>query len=221
MQIETRQKEEQEGVEFWSFVLHSVRELDLAGISDDEDSEIEGQKVKLVHQLDFRHPDFRPLFEMVDHTTPEKLSRRGRQRPRGVLSPLVTEREPPSGIAPERFKPEYLAAMRAGQKPQIRLGHRDYPVAHFESFMNRKRQEGLASGNELGISVIPAGHHTIIHTEPAPVFRSFLTHTLSLAVTLLALFYHKSFPQIFSAFLAFITLFLLYLLWYRYQYNYR
>ncbi|KAL0059889.1 hypothetical protein AAF712_013304 [Marasmius tenuissimus] len=132
MSREARKQGDRDGEKFWQYVNRSVRELQLPGMSDDEDGKDEdGKDIKLVHQVGFRHPGLRDVFEVTDQARYHEpaLEKSGRPRPRGVLSPRIVDRTPPNGISPQRFRPQYIEEMKIGEKQQVEFGADDYLVA--------------------------------------------------------------------------------------------
>ncbi|KAL0569286.1 hypothetical protein V5O48_012688 [Marasmius crinis-equi] len=108
MTKKSRERGDEEALAAWHYIGRATHEMGPAGMSDEEDGEEGGEIVKLVHGVEFRHPLYRDVFEMSDQTRylePEVFKKKGRRRPRGVLSSRVTDHNPPDGLAPERYDP--------------------------------------------------------------------------------------------------------------------
>ncbi|KIK53115.1 hypothetical protein GYMLUDRAFT_63880 [Collybiopsis luxurians FD-317 M1] len=63
-----RSSNDQKGIEVWSYILLCLAELTQDGLSDEEDDLEGNEQIRLVADLDFRHPDLHLLFQKVDHT---------------------------------------------------------------------------------------------------------------------------------------------------------
>jgi hypothetical protein len=129
MHAKCREDGEHDEQIFWGFISRSVDEMTAAGMSDEEDGWDGEERVKLVHGIDFRRLEFRQLFEEVDETPskqPLVFIQSGRRRMRRKESGKVIKRQPPPGVAPGSYRPEYLDAMHRGEVPIVQLGRRDY-----------------------------------------------------------------------------------------------
>ncbi|KAJ3759303.1 hypothetical protein EV360DRAFT_82246 [Lentinula raphanica] len=101
-----RQKGDLEGYECWSFILNAVTTFQTDGMSDEEDGEEDGEKVKLVLDVGFRRSEFRSLFRSVDNRDIAKGQGGRRLRRRvEVLKPV--ERLAPRNIPPFFLNPGF------------------------------------------------------------------------------------------------------------------
>ncbi|KAJ3717006.1 hypothetical protein C8R42DRAFT_644923 [Lentinula raphanica] len=57
-QQDCKDKGDIEGSDCWDFILYAVTVLGIDGMSDEEDDEENGEKVKSVLDVDFRRPEF-------------------------------------------------------------------------------------------------------------------------------------------------------------------
>ncbi|KAJ3816678.1 hypothetical protein F5880DRAFT_1463801, partial [Lentinula raphanica] len=96
-----QQKGDVEGYECWAFILNAVTTLQADGMSDEEDDEKDGEKVKLVLDVGFRRPEFRLLFRYVDNRDVAKGQGGRRLRRRVEVSNLVDRATP--GYIPTFF----------------------------------------------------------------------------------------------------------------------
>ncbi|KAJ3720333.1 hypothetical protein C8R42DRAFT_736681, partial [Lentinula raphanica] len=90
-----------EGSECWDFILYAVTVLGTDGMSDEEDDDENGEKVKSVLDVGFRRPEFRTLFRSVDARDMAR-GQGGRKLRRRVEVSKVVERQPPRNV-PEIF----------------------------------------------------------------------------------------------------------------------
>ncbi|KAJ3970635.1 hypothetical protein EV361DRAFT_801685, partial [Lentinula raphanica] len=97
---------------FWSDVILSLNLLTVDGMSDEEDSVDSGnQSIRIVKDLDFRHPDFRLLFQRVDQTRtaePMIFGKAGRKRTGRRYSSQVIEHADPPCLPRSFYRPQYL-----------------------------------------------------------------------------------------------------------------
>ncbi|KAK7029490.1 hypothetical protein VNI00_014523 [Paramarasmius palmivorus] len=128
----SREDDNEEDQDLWAFVLRAVAGLRPDGMSDEEEG-IDGEEtISYVHNIDFRHPDFRLLFDEVDRTRlieKDAFVQAGRKRRRRVATSHVLHRPPPPGLAPSYYNPTYLEAMRRGDKDMVELGPKDHQIA--------------------------------------------------------------------------------------------
>ncbi|KAJ3779025.1 hypothetical protein FB446DRAFT_631059, partial [Lentinula raphanica] len=98
---------------FWHDMLHALDDLDVAGMSDEEEAVDEaGNRVLMVHSPDWRHPKFERLFDQVD-STPSSMTTLfppvGRPRINRVRSPETIQRAPPQRLPISYFRDTYYA----------------------------------------------------------------------------------------------------------------
>ncbi|KAK7019362.1 hypothetical protein VNI00_018106 [Paramarasmius palmivorus] len=132
MQKYSREANDEKMQDLWAFVLRSLSQLNADGMSDEEEGIECDEQVTFVHDLDFRHPDFRRLFEKVDDTRSlEKdiFNQSGRHRRRRVAIHRLSERKPPPALSPTFYRPSYLLAMQRGDKEKVQLGPEDYSIS--------------------------------------------------------------------------------------------
>lgn len=113
--------------QFWREVLECVEILTVDGMSDEEDGTEGDESVRLVKDLDYRHPDFRKLFKKVDNVRTKNSSifkNTGRKRIRRVYVSEMTSRPPPTNIPSSFCCQEYLDYMRQQLVPNVKL-HED------------------------------------------------------------------------------------------------
>ncbi|KAE9384184.1 hypothetical protein BT96DRAFT_801948, partial [Gymnopus androsaceus JB14] len=123
--IEVHEKKgDMQGFQFWREVLESIDILTIGGMSDDEEGTEENETVRLVKDLDFRHPDFRNLFRKVDNVrtrNPSIFRNSGRKRMRRVYVPEMTSHQPPPNMPSSYYRQEYLDSMKQGKVPSVKL----------------------------------------------------------------------------------------------------
>ena len=128
MQRKCREDSDEEGEGRWAFILRSIDALSPAGMSDEEPGFDREEKVKYVHNIEFRHPGFRTIFHDVD-ATPENeplvFSKRGAKRVRRIFTGQVAKRRPPPGLAPQLLPPSYRKLMERGLIEAVSLGSDD------------------------------------------------------------------------------------------------
>lgn len=138
-----RERDDQEGLAMWQYVLQCLHKLQHEGMSDEESGEDEvvvgGEKnrvrLRKVLVLVWRHPTFKELFALVDSTREAEASIFSQQgRPR-LLRIRVEKNSTNSCTAPKRlpksfFRPEWLAEM--GKYPfkidALKLSSKDFPL---------------------------------------------------------------------------------------------
>ncbi|THU96440.1 hypothetical protein K435DRAFT_620104, partial [Dendrothele bispora CBS 962.96] len=119
---------DEEGLRFWAAALTTIDRLTIDGMSEDETVELDGEKVMVVKDLAFRHPNFNRLFEHIDATRPGMKSlfnQGGRKRIRRVLSKQLMERKPPPGLPSSFYRPEYLNSMKGGLVPWVGINENE------------------------------------------------------------------------------------------------
>ncbi|KAK7017900.1 hypothetical protein VNI00_018543, partial [Paramarasmius palmivorus] len=134
MQSISRENQDIKGMKYWAYVIRSICHLTEEGMSDEEEGIEDDEEIVFVHQIDFRHPDFRSLFDDVDNTRynrPDIFDQRGRKRRRRVISQRIVEREPPSNLPPTYLRTTYLDAIHNGERRTVQLGDYDYPASEF------------------------------------------------------------------------------------------
>jgi hypothetical protein len=121
MADEERKAGREQGVTFWSYVTDTLNHLGVHGMSDEEDAKLnvslgeEGvmvqQHVRLVLDLDWRHPSFRKLFELIDKTKGIEdliFSQVGNARlPRHRVA-KVSNRSPPKNLPRGFFRDNFF-----------------------------------------------------------------------------------------------------------------
>lgn len=110
--------------QFWRDVLEAIEVLTVGGMSDEEDGVEGNESVRLVKDVDYRHPDFRKLFRKVDDVRTKNTSifkNVGRKRMRRVYVPEMTSRPPPPNMPPSYYRQEYLDSMKQGKVPEVEL----------------------------------------------------------------------------------------------------
>ncbi|KAK1234362.1 hypothetical protein PQX77_002436 [Marasmius sp. AFHP31] len=119
----------------WGYLIRSLWEFGEDGMSDEENGQQDGKKVKFVHGIDFRHPDFDPLFRViVDNARKEHpgiFPSRGRDRDPRIPSGRIVQRTPPPGIAEGRFRPGYLEARAREGNPYTEFAAYDFPASRY------------------------------------------------------------------------------------------
>lgn len=138
-----RERDDQEGLEMWQYVLKCLHKLQHEGMSDEESGEDEvtigGEKTRIrlrkVLVLVWRHPSFKELFALLDHTREAEASIFSQQgRPKivrvRVEKQSTTSRTPPKHLPKSFFKPEWLLEM--GKFPfkieELKLSSKDIPI---------------------------------------------------------------------------------------------
>ncbi|KAJ3781481.1 hypothetical protein GGU11DRAFT_749141 [Lentinula aff. detonsa] len=123
--IEVHEKKgDVQGLQFWREVLEAVDILTIGGMSDEEEVTEENERVRLVKDLDFRHPDFHELFRRVDNVrtrNPSIFRNIGRKRMRRVYVPEMTSRQPPPNMPSSYYRQEYLDSMNQGEVPNVKF----------------------------------------------------------------------------------------------------
>ncbi|THU92393.1 hypothetical protein K435DRAFT_862495 [Dendrothele bispora CBS 962.96] len=124
--VEAALEEGDEGkAKLWADVLQCMQVLTADGMSEEENGEEDGELVRYVYELDFRHPEFQSLFNFVDRMRESQktvFNTTGRKRFRKVQRiDICPARKPPADLPPSYYKPEYLQLMRQGQVPSAKL----------------------------------------------------------------------------------------------------
>lgn len=118
------EKGDAQGAQFWRDVLEAIVVLTVGGMSDEEDGTDGNERVRLVKDMDYRHPDFGELFKHVDNVRIKNTSifrNVGRKRIRRVYVSEMTSRPPPPNIPSSYYRPEYLDSMTQGEVPKVKL----------------------------------------------------------------------------------------------------
>ncbi|KIK60919.1 hypothetical protein GYMLUDRAFT_167117, partial [Collybiopsis luxurians FD-317 M1] len=126
---------DQKGTELWSYVLRCLNELTQDGLSDEEDGSEGDEEVKLVADLDFRHPDLRLLFQKVDNTRlshPDIFVLAGQRKIKRVLGSRIVVCKPPPDLSLVFFRPEYLGARPISEAD---VEGKEWPVSRFIDFL--------------------------------------------------------------------------------------
>ncbi|KAL0563705.1 hypothetical protein V5O48_018359 [Marasmius crinis-equi] len=149
------ERDDSEEVKRWAFAVRAIDQLTTDGMSDEEDGRHEGEPVKLVHGVDYRHPDFVPFFHDMDNVRSVETAifdQGGKKRIPRTPSGRMDARTPPPGIPPQLIRPEYLEAMRRGDLPMVELGLDEESVSSYVQHakkIGRKR----SSANQHNIAV--------------------------------------------------------------------
>ncbi|KAK7434700.1 hypothetical protein VKT23_020064 [Stygiomarasmius scandens] len=110
---------------FWASLLTCTEVLTVNGMSDEEDGIDAGEVIKLVSELDFRHPDFHPIFSLIDSTREsedEIFTSVGRKRMRRIYTGVTnSDRIPPENLPPSYYRPEYLQHMLLSHDSSVKL----------------------------------------------------------------------------------------------------
>ncbi|THU83956.1 hypothetical protein K435DRAFT_688528 [Dendrothele bispora CBS 962.96] len=117
-----REREDQESIEFWSYVVDCLQRLKHTGMSDEEDdtaeTDVGGLKVKrrvrLVQKLNWRHPSLRALFEIVDQTRQFEdliFKQSGASPLPRIRVDTVVTRDPPEHLPRSFFEDDYIESM--------------------------------------------------------------------------------------------------------------
>lgn len=138
-----RERDDQEGLAMWQYVLKCLHKLQHEGMSDEESGEdevvIAGVKshirVRKVLVLVWRHPSFKELFALVDRTREAEASIFSQQGRPKLLRIRVEKNSTGPRTAPKHlpksfFRPEWLAEM--GKFPfkleGLKLSSKDFPL---------------------------------------------------------------------------------------------
>lgn len=152
-----RERGDQRGVDFWSYVLLVVEILEHYGMSEEEDGTVpvdfggllRDQVIKKVKILWWRHPWFRDLFEIVDSAPAvEKLlfHRAGGARVPRVRVLDVDRRQPPVGMPVSFFREGYLEGLLAIDRSDLKVREDEViPVYNFVGFDPNRNSSATAS----------------------------------------------------------------------------
>ncbi|KAJ3974030.1 hypothetical protein EV361DRAFT_764199, partial [Lentinula raphanica] len=107
-----RSEGDQEGLQFWSYILDSLNLLTYEGMSDEETGfdEDSGESLKFVLKPLYRHEDFGLLFKYVDSVPasyPDLFHRTGTKRWKRVATPFYTAREAPTHLPSSFYRDGY------------------------------------------------------------------------------------------------------------------
>ncbi|KAF9044495.1 hypothetical protein BDP27DRAFT_1244113, partial [Rhodocollybia butyracea] len=128
------EENDKDSLQFWEYSLRLTKHLGDGGMSEDEDSfeavNIDGRtekvRVKVIKDLDFRHPSIAAHYEQVDATPQhgvEDLIFSARRRPRieRIRVSDITVRSPPEGLSALVYRPGYLENLLPHELSALRL----------------------------------------------------------------------------------------------------
>lgn len=158
-----RERSDQRGVDFWSYVLLVVDILEHSGMSEEEDGTIpvdfggllRDQVIKKVKILWWRHPWFRELFEIVDSAPAvEKLlfHRAGGARVPRIRVNDVDHRQPPLEMPLSFFREGYLEGLLPIDRSDLKVREEEViPVYNFVGFDPNRDPgfPGASSGSSM------------------------------------------------------------------------
>ncbi|THV00397.1 hypothetical protein K435DRAFT_657202, partial [Dendrothele bispora CBS 962.96] len=143
-----RERGDSEGEAMWQYVLQCLGKLQHDGMSDEEEAAetvtIDGKQnrvqVRKVKKLSWRHPSFRPLFEMVDQTREVEasiFSHQGRPPMRRIrVDEIPTRpRPPPKHLPVSFFDAEYLQDLKKFpyKIEDLHLSKKEFPLREVPS----------------------------------------------------------------------------------------
>ncbi|KAJ3917690.1 hypothetical protein F5877DRAFT_44207 [Lentinula edodes] len=143
---ECRNRDDQNGVRFFSFALRVFTKLGSGGMSEDEDGvdkvivddrELE-EAVKLTMFLPFRNPNLTTIAAVVDkvpRVEKQRFVQSGRtskRRVRGDSRCRKSDRKPPTGWPASLFADGYLESLPEYQRNKLRLSKRIFPLYDLE-----------------------------------------------------------------------------------------
>ncbi|KAJ8081332.1 hypothetical protein PM082_007167 [Marasmius tenuissimus] len=140
----SQEREDNDALEFWSWVLQATHRLGKDGMSDEETEESEitqpngrqlKQRVREVMVLSWRHPHFRDLYTRVDELTDfEKLvfSEQGRARLPQMRVAKVVTRAPPPRLYRSFYREGYLEELQDYEVAELKLSRRDCNIPTFQ-----------------------------------------------------------------------------------------
>lgn len=106
-QDECRSQGDKEGEEHWQFLIFATSTLEIEGMSDEEDGEVNGEMVKLVADVSFRDCEFRRLYRYSDVLGNKGVDGSGgpvgRKFKTRIETSKIVERSPPPRL-PDAFK---------------------------------------------------------------------------------------------------------------------
>ncbi|KAJ3889184.1 hypothetical protein GG344DRAFT_52172 [Lentinula edodes] len=141
-----RKRDDQNGVQFFSFALRAFTKMGSGGMSEDEDSvekvivgdrELE-EAVKLPMSLPFRHSVMTTIAVVVDKVPQvEKMhfvqsGRTSKRRIRDNLRCRKSARKPPSGWPVSFFADGYLESLPEYERDKLRVSKKIFPLYSLE-----------------------------------------------------------------------------------------
>ncbi|KAJ3831961.1 hypothetical protein F5878DRAFT_500939, partial [Lentinula raphanica] len=137
-----QERGDQQGLNFWEYVVLVVGILKQDGMSDEEDGEVpmtvggmtRNHAIKKILVVHWRHPWFRDLFRIVDSAPAVEqvlFHRAGHSRIIQLPVNEVTYRAPPTGLPMSVFRPEYLENLYPIDRQDLEISNRDIPVYNF------------------------------------------------------------------------------------------
>lgn len=155
-----RERNNQRGVDFWSYVLSVTNILVHDGMSDEENAEvpvrygddgslIRQQVVRKIPVLWWRHPWFEDLFKAVDSATGvERVIFHRAGKLTRLRVPEVSYRPPPRGLPVSFFRQEYLDALLPVDRDELMMSDEQIPVYNFVDYdPNRDSESTQASAS--------------------------------------------------------------------------
>lgn len=133
-----RERLEEDALMFWQFVLRCLAILGDGGMSDEEDGDENGERIKLIRALMWRNPYFRELFALLD-SAPDMERQLWSQSGRHRLRRVVTDRPPlhsrpiPKDLPRSFFSPAFLDSLHfEHQIEELQLRDIDMPLYQYD-----------------------------------------------------------------------------------------
>ncbi|KAE9389253.1 hypothetical protein BT96DRAFT_890163 [Gymnopus androsaceus JB14] len=134
-----RQINDKDGVEFWQYSLRLTKHLGEGGMSEDETSYKTVQvgsrrkkvRVKVIKDLDFRHPSIAAHYEQVEAAPGINdlvFSAAGKHRMERIRISQVKEKRPPEGLSASVYRPGYLENLLPHELAALHLDPNPFPL---------------------------------------------------------------------------------------------
>ncbi|KAE9401697.1 hypothetical protein BT96DRAFT_596154 [Gymnopus androsaceus JB14] len=134
-----RETGDEDGLKFWQHSLRLTKHLGDGGMSEDESSfktvkigsRTKKVRVKVIKDLDFRHPSIAAHYDQVDAAPSVNgivFGTAGRNRMERVRVSQVRVRNPPQGLSASVYRPGYLESLLPHELAALHLDPNSFPL---------------------------------------------------------------------------------------------